>query len=91
MKNKNNNNAVYILMGNGGWESDDVLGVYDSKAKATAAAKKYAAKAKADVENGTYDLNDYTDGYYIMEKTVNAAANDNNILRMAKNCTTVEL
>jgi hypothetical protein len=83
MKNKNNNNAVYILMGNGGWENDDVLGVYDSKAKARAAAKKYDAAVKDDVKNENYDLAEY-EGYYIIEKVVNKAANDECVLRTAE-------
>jgi len=82
MKNKNN---IYILMGNGGWESDNVLGVYDSKAKAITAAKKYEAAAK---EN--YDLAEY-EGYYIIEKVVNKAANDDCVLRMAEGNEAVEL
>lgn len=76
---------MYILMGNGGWESDDVLGIYDSKDKAKEAAANYVQAVKADVEDESYDLNDYKDGYYIIEKTVNAAANDDNVLRKAEN------
>jgi hypothetical protein len=86
---KNKNNTMYILMGNGGWESDDVLGIYDSKDKAREAAAKYALAVKADIENETYDLREYVDGYYIMEKIVNEDANDDNVLRASDNCQAV--
>jgi len=89
MKNKNN---VYILMGNGILDrfGGDVLGVYDSKAKARAAAKKYEAAVNDDVANENYDLAEY-EGYYIIEKIVNKAANDDCILRMAEGNEAVEL
>jgi len=80
---------MYILMGNGGWESDDVLGIYDSKDKAKEAAAKYALAVKADIDNETFDLNEYVDGYYIIEKIVNEDANDKNVLRAAENCEVV--
>ena len=84
MKNKNNkNNAMYILMGNGGWENDDVLGIYDSKEKAEIAAKKYDALVKDDVKNENYDLAEY-EGYYIIEKVVNEDANDDCVSRTAE-------
>jgi len=76
-------------MGNGGWESDDVLGIYDSKDKAKEAAAKYALAVKADIDNETFDLNEYVDGYYIIEKIVNEDANDKNVLRAAENCEVV--
>jgi hypothetical protein len=83
-------NTIYILMGNGGWENDDVLGVYDSKDKAKIAAKEYEKAVNDVVANENYDLAEY-EGYYIIEKIVNAAANDDCVLKTAEGNEFVEL
>jgi hypothetical protein len=87
MKNKN---TIYILMGNGGWENDDVLGVYDTKDKAEIAAREYEKAVNDVVANENHDLAEY-EGYYIIEKIVNAAANDDCVLKTAEGNEFVEL
>ena len=66
-------NKIYILMGDGGYDGDSVLGVYTSAAEAGAAARVYDAKVEADKASKEYELSDY-EGYFVLEKNIGAEA-----------------